>query len=204
MKIYLAGPMRGIAEFNFPAFHKAAAELRQEGHTVFSPAEKDNERHGTDISKGNPTGSEEHASKQHGFSLREALGLDLDFICREADMIALLPGWEFSRGAAAEHATALALGLKVRLMPGKPPLRNVVLDSDHARKIADTCEEVRRELVRARSRYGKFRGAHEGWGVLAEEWIELQLAIIANDPQAIRKEAIQVAAMATSIVADLY
>lgn len=204
MKIYLAGPMRGIAEFNFPAFYEAAHSLRNQGHEVFSPAEKDNERHGADISKGNATGSEEHASAQHGFNLREALGLDLEYICGHADAIALLPGWEFSKGVAAEKATAEALGLKVILLPGKPPERNVVLDSAHAKKIGETTEEVRQELVRARAKYGKFRGAHEGWGVLAEEWIELQQAIIANDPVKIRKEAIQVAAMATSIVADLY
>lgn len=204
MKIYLAGPMRGISEFNFPAFHAAAAELRAQGHEVFSPAERDNERHGTNISVGNLTGSEEYASKQHGFSLREALGDDLAFITAHAEAIALLPGWEFSKGVAAEKSTAEALGLKVILLPGKPPERNTVLDSAHAKKIADTTEEVRQELVRARAKYGRFRGPHEGWGVLAEEWIELQLAIIANDPMKIRKEAIQVAAMATSIVADLY
>lgn len=105
--------MRGIPEFNFPAFHAAAAKLRDEGHFVFSPAEKDNERHGTDISKGNTTGDEVVAAQQHGFNLREALAIDLDFICREADAIALLPGWESSKGANAERATAVALGLKV-------------------------------------------------------------------------------------------
>jgi hypothetical protein len=113
MKIYVAGPMRGIPEFNFPAFNGAAALLRAQGHTVFNPAEKDNERHGTDISKGNATGDEAQATKEHGFNLREALALDLDFICREADAIALLPGWERSKGATAEKATADALGLMV-------------------------------------------------------------------------------------------
>lgn len=113
MKIYVAGPMRGIPEFNFPAFHAAADKLRAQGHSVFNPAERDNEKHGTDISKGNATGDEALATKQHGFNLREALGADLAFICAEADAIALLPGWENSKGAKAEHATAVALGLEV-------------------------------------------------------------------------------------------
>lgn len=111
MKVYLAGPMRNIPEFNFPAFHKMAGALRGCGHIVFSPAERDNEKHGTDISKGNPTGDEVLATKQHGFSLREALGADLTWICAEAEAIALLPGWEASSGARAEHAAAAALGL---------------------------------------------------------------------------------------------
>ena len=113
MKIYVAGPMRGIPEFNFPAFNAATAQLRAAGHEVFNPAEKDNERHGTDISKGNLTGCEEVAAKEHGFNLREALGLDLAWICAEADAVAMLPGWEKSKGATAEHATAVALGLTV-------------------------------------------------------------------------------------------
>lgn len=116
MKIYLAGPMRGIPEFNFPAFYAAAKALRAEGHFVFSPAERDNERHGTDISKGNATGDEAKAVKDHGFNLREALAHDLAFICAEADAIALLPGWEASKGANAERAAALALGLKEILL----------------------------------------------------------------------------------------
>lgn len=112
-KVYVAGPMRGIPEFNFPAFNAAAAALRQIGCEVFNPAEKDNERHGTDISKGNATGDEAIASAQHGFNLREALGMDLAWICAEADAVALLPGWENSKGANAEKATAEALGLQV-------------------------------------------------------------------------------------------
>lgn len=116
MKLYLAGPMRGYPEFNFPAFHAAAAKLRAAGHEVFSPAERDIERHGTDISKGNVNGDVQVAASNHGFSLREALGDDLAWICKHAEGIALMPGWEHSKGALAEHATAYALGLKVVLL----------------------------------------------------------------------------------------
>lgn len=118
MKIYVAGPMRGIPEFNFPAFHRAAAELRAAGHYVFNPAERDNEQHGKDISKGNATGDETQAAAEHGFNLREALSEDLAWVCLEADAIALLPGWERSKGAAAERATAVALGLEIIELKG--------------------------------------------------------------------------------------
>lgn len=121
MRLYLAGPMRGIPEFNFPAFMAAAARLRREGHTVFNPAERDNEHHGTDISKGNAAGCEKQAVEQHGFSLRDALCADLTFICQEAEGIALLPGWERSKGVAAELATARALGLKELILSEEPP-----------------------------------------------------------------------------------
>jgi hypothetical protein len=98
MKIYVAGPMRGIPEFNFPSFN---------------PAERDNERHGKDISLGNVEGCEDKAAKEHGFNLRDALADDLEFICKHADAIAMLPGWENSKGANAERATAVALGLEI-------------------------------------------------------------------------------------------
>ena len=113
MKVYIAGPMRGIPEFNFPAFYAAAAKFEAEGWTVFNPAARDNEKHGTDISKGNLSGCEEQAAKEHGFNLREALGADLAWICAEATAIAMLPGWEKSSGAQAEWATARALGLRL-------------------------------------------------------------------------------------------
>ena len=121
MKIYLAGPMRGIPEFNFPAFNSAAKALREQGHEVFNPAERDIERHGgVDISKGNAAGCEATATAQHGFNLREALCDDLTFICKEADAIALLPGWENSKGASAELATAYALGLEIHYLQPIP------------------------------------------------------------------------------------
>lgn len=113
MKLYLAGPMTGIPEFNFPAFNAAAAALRKQGHYVFNPAERDIERHnGIDISKGNTNGDQAEAAAKHGFNLRDALHEDCTFICQEADGIAMLPGWERSAGANAEHALAKALSLK--------------------------------------------------------------------------------------------
>jgi len=116
MRTYLAGPMRGLPEFNFPAFHKGAAFLRKRGHEVFNPAEQDNEIHGTDISKGNANGDETLAAKEHGFNLREALARDLAYICKHADAIALLPGWKDSKGACAEFMVARALGLKILIV----------------------------------------------------------------------------------------
>lgn len=90
MKVYLAGPMRGIHEFNFPAFNEAAAQLRAIGYDVFNPAEHD---------------------MQH--NLREALAMDLDWLCRWAEAVVLLPGWESSLGATAERYAAYALTIPV-------------------------------------------------------------------------------------------
>lgn len=113
MKIYVAGPMRGYPEFNFPAFRDATAWLRAKGYEVFNPAESDNEKHGTDIGAGNMKGDEALAVSQHGFSLREALGRDAHFITQEANAIYMLVGWEKSTGAQAEWALARAMGLLI-------------------------------------------------------------------------------------------
>lgn len=108
MKIYLAGPMRGYENFNFPAFYAAAVTLRGRGHEVFSPAEKDIEKYGNKLM--NKAGDEAEAASNVGFSLRDALRMDLEWICSEGDAIALLKGWERSSGANAEYMTARALG----------------------------------------------------------------------------------------------
>jgi hypothetical protein len=108
MRLYLAGPMTGHKESNFPAFNTAAAELRGRGHTVFNPAEKDIEKHGHPL----PGETSKDYETRVGFNLRAALGADLAWICEHADGIALLLGWERSKGANAENATAVALGLK--------------------------------------------------------------------------------------------
>lgn len=112
--IYLAGPMQGYKDFNFPAFHRAAAKLRAEGHYVFSPAEKDEENHEPAVLRSENGNVAEAEAK--GFSLREALYEDTKFICLEAEEIAMLPGWENSKGATAEWHLARALGLRFRYL----------------------------------------------------------------------------------------
>jgi hypothetical protein len=105
MKLYLAGPMSGLPSYNFPAFDAAAKQLREAGHTVFNPAENDREN-GFDA-----TGLQGHEAAEHGFDLREALKQDLSWICDNAEGIALLPGWEASKGARAEVALSRALNI---------------------------------------------------------------------------------------------
>jgi hypothetical protein len=111
MRIYIAGPMRGYPFFNFPAFHSAAAHLRAQGHVVFNPAERDEEVHGKEVSN-SPNGC--LADVAHtGFDHRGAMKADTAWICDHADAIALLPGWDKSKGARAELALAECIGLEV-------------------------------------------------------------------------------------------
>lgn len=111
MKIYLAGPMRGYANFNFPAFDFAAAKLRGHGFTVFSPAERDRQVYGKDI-ENNPTGDESKVTNA-ACTINDCMAADCEWICRNADAIALLPGWEKSSGANAEVALGKSLGITI-------------------------------------------------------------------------------------------
>lgn len=102
--VYIAGPMRGYPEFNFPAFDSATIKYRALGYEVISPAQHDREE-GLDVT--GCAGTESLADQ--GFDLREALMWDLTQVIH-ADRIVMLKGWEQSSGARAEYATAIALG----------------------------------------------------------------------------------------------
>jgi len=54
---------------------------------------------------------------------------------------------------------------------------------------------VAQRMDDAFARYGKFASAHEALGVASEEWDELRAAIHANDLQAIKHEALDLAAV---------
>ena len=89
-RIYIAGPMTGMPEHNFPAFHAAAERLRKAGWDVTNPAE--NFRGRTDLPR--------------SAYLRADVAL-----LAQCDAIALLPGWERSAGATLEAVLAAEIGL---------------------------------------------------------------------------------------------
>lgn len=99
--IYLAGPMRGIPQFNFPSFHAARQRLRDAGWRVQCPAERD-------VALGfDPTGllgTEDLDAV--GFNLPGALEQCFRDVL-DVDAVALLPGWTRSEGARAEALIAI-------------------------------------------------------------------------------------------------
>ncbi|BBP99105.1 hypothetical protein BSFA1_42340 [Burkholderia sp. SFA1] len=91
MRIYVAGPMSGYPELNFPAFYAEAARLSEMGFEIVNPAE-------IDVGP-NPT-------------WLTCMRADIKLLV-DCDGIALLPGWEQSDGANVEHTLARGLGLRV-------------------------------------------------------------------------------------------
>ena len=90
-RLYLSGPMTGLPDYNFPAFHTAAAALRAQGcYEVVNPAEIND------------------ASTAYEAALRADI--------RElttCDWLVLLPGWKSSKGAHLELHLAHRLGLAI-------------------------------------------------------------------------------------------
>lgn len=113
-RVYLAGKMSNMPFFNFPAFKEGAKNLRDKGYEVFSPAEKDIERAG-EFQLNCPTGShaELAACNVPQITYKECMKIDLNYILDQADVIALLPGWEQSPGACVEKGLADLLKLEV-------------------------------------------------------------------------------------------
>lgn len=109
-RVYLAGPMRGIAEFNFPAFHEAAADLRARGLEVWSPAEADEELDGFDPATDEPR------------SFVHYMRRDLPAVM-DSDALVALPGWQSSTGARLEVHVADECGIPVLRYPDLEPAR---------------------------------------------------------------------------------
>lgn len=91
MRIYVAGPMTGLPELNFPAFHAAAAKLRALGNDVVNPAEI-------------------NVDPSAGWAACMRADIAQLVTCQA---IYLLPGWDASRGARLEAHIAESLGMAV-------------------------------------------------------------------------------------------
>lgn len=90
MRLYIAGPMSGLPEFNYPAFHAAEAQLKAAGYETLNPA----------------TNAKPDPETWEGY-MRAAIAQVV-----QADGIAYLPGAYQSRGAKLELRLAEELGMK--------------------------------------------------------------------------------------------
>ena len=90
-RFYIAGPMTGHPEFNHPAFHAKAAELRAQGLDVFNPAE-------------NGLPADASWSDHMRVDIRELT---------HCTHIYMLDGWQASKGARLENRIAHELGMMV-------------------------------------------------------------------------------------------
>ena len=90
-KIYMAGPMTGLPDFNYPAFHAAEKRWTEAGWWVLNPAT--------------------HFGGDQSLPYVVYLRAALRTVTFEADAIALLDGWRGSKGACAEAHVAAVLDL---------------------------------------------------------------------------------------------
>lgn len=95
-RAYIAGPMTGIVDYNFPAFNALAAAMRADGWHVENPAE-----HGI----------------VEGADWADYLRHDITRIAT-CDTIVLLPGWSKSKGAKLELHIAQQISMNILLSDG--------------------------------------------------------------------------------------
>lgn len=133
--IYIAGPMRGKPESNFPAFNAATDRFRRVGWFVYSPVEI-----GEMVHKNDP-------AVPGGAYLRA----DLRAIA-ECSAIALLPDWQNSTGARCEVAAAITIGLSfydAETMAPIPPPARVTINGGYEKSAGrvDLLDDLRSEVI---------------------------------------------------------
>ena len=95
MRVYVAGPVTGVPELNRPAFEEAAGRIVGAGHTAIVP----------------------HWFVPADASWQDAMRTSLDLLAA-CEVVALLDGWERSRGAKLEARVAYELGMPVMTADG--------------------------------------------------------------------------------------
>lgn len=108
MKIYIAGPMTGYKDWNFPAFFEVEEQLVKLGHEPINPAHND----GATVQAAlESAGSPEAPNNPWRWYMRR----DLPHVL-EVDAICVLPGWQKSKGASLEVTVAKAIGLPILVL----------------------------------------------------------------------------------------
>lgn len=111
--LYIAGPMRGIAYFNYPMFDRIAGVLREQGLCVISPADEDRKQDGFDPFENPAHAVPENCTFPRTMDFHKIVRRCLDAVL-QCEEIVLLPGWERSSGAVAELTLAMWLNKRVR------------------------------------------------------------------------------------------
>ena len=108
MKVYIAGPMSGQKDWNFPAFFEAEKQLTALGHEAINPAHNDGKTaEEALISAGSP----DRPNHSWAYYMRRDLPNVLT-----ADAVCVLPGWQSSKGASLEVEVAQALGVPLLIL----------------------------------------------------------------------------------------
>lgn len=101
-KFYVAGPMTGIPQFNFPAFFAAEKSLQEQGYEVQLPADMKDP-----VAVAQAMASVDGKIGDVEVTWGQCLAQDVELIADHVDGLCFLPNWEKSRGARLEAFTAL-------------------------------------------------------------------------------------------------
>jgi hypothetical protein len=99
--VYLAGPMTGLKDFNFETFAEKAHHFKEQGWEVINPADL-----AYTLATVEGCGVAE-------LTTREYAQEDLSHLVARATHMYMLNGWQYSKGAKAEHAVAEWLGITI-------------------------------------------------------------------------------------------
>lgn len=146
--VYIAGPMRGIPQYNFPAFFAAEKRWQEAGWDVVNPARMDREIDG----------------RRRDWPVEHYMARDLPALITQCDAIAMLPGWESSDGANKELAVARWTGKQVLDAETMEPLREESILGEADRLIHGDRQ----------AQYGHpstdFRRTGRMWGAILDRW----------------------------------
>lgn len=134
LRLYVAGPMTGVENHNFPLFFEVAGRLEALGYHVENPADNDG---GTNWQEAY------EAARQVTHTWEYYLRRDLKRVL-SCDAIVVLPGWRNSRGAQLETHVAQTLGMPLYRLTDKglAPLYEIIGLSGYAQSGKDTAAEV--------------------------------------------------------------